>query len=161
MNSISTLKEHQKTLNSGNFGTQYLTVYSLSWARLWNKNCKHIWKSFQLSLVFCSGIDKTFLKQFRCMIGSNKCVNVFMGDRSVTIKEGTCRYGVRQGKRELHGDGLEWSHQCKFMISTICIHMGNACNMCVIIRVCVHIGVCLPGCVCICRYFQLQSLKSH
>lgn len=29
MNSISTLKEHQKALNSGNFGTQYLTVYSV------------------------------------------------------------------------------------------------------------------------------------
>lgn len=41
------------------------------------------------------------------MIGSNKCVNVFMGDRSVTIKEGTCTYGVKQGKRNYMG--MDWN----------------------------------------------------
>ena len=79
-------------------------------------------------------------------------MNVFRGDRSVILKEGTGSHGVRGQEQTTWGwIGMETPGQ--LMVSTVCIHMCNASDMCLIIHICVHIGVCLPGCVCRCRYF--------
>lgn len=114
--------------NSSNLWTQYLTVYSLSWAKLWGKSCK-LFK--QILIFFCHGTGERILKQLRCD-GRSQQVNKWIAGSRICHSEKKGLSTIEWGEVKKNSVGMNWNWgcQCKFIISTICTHVCNVCNMC-------------------------------
>lgn len=113
--------------NSSNLWTQYLSVYSLSWARLWGKSCK----SFKQTFIF---VMKEFLNNLDVMIGSNKyCWKLGLS----LWKKGLTTIAWGKVRKSSVGMNWNWGCQCEF-ISTLCAHVCNACNLCTCVCMSAH-----------------------
>lgn len=116
--------------NSSNLWTQYLSVYSLSWERLWGKSCK----SFKQIFIF---VMKGFLNNLDVMIGSNNWINVLLEAGFVTEKKGLTT--IEWGKVRKNSVGMNWNWGCQYeFISTLCTHVCNACNLCTCVCMSAH-----------------------